>query len=217
MTIGVAIPCYSGHVHYISSLLDNVAGSTRKPDEIVISCSSCDNNRIQYFVYKDIPVRIWYSTERLNQSTNRNRAASLLKTDLISFLDADDLMHPKRIEYLCQAFESRPDISAVYHSYSRDFITKREDPFWDEPELNMLPSRVIKNPNALGLLVESDTSLPIHHAHVTIRNEVMGRVRFNESWDVYRLEDAVYGGDLVANNIPLMYLNNQLSRYIFSG
>jgi glycosyltransferase involved in cell wall biosynthesis len=218
MTIGVAIPCYSGHVRYITPLLDNIAESTRKPDDIVISCSSSENNRTLAFVYKDMSVRIWYSTERLNQATNRNRAASLLKTDLITFIDADDLMHPKRIEYLCKAFESRPDIDVVYHNYLYNHVSKRNDPFWDEPEFNPLPNPMVKNPAAVGLMVLTNPpgQYEHHHAHVTLRKAVFDRLKFDEEWRFYRMEDSIYGVKLLNNNIPMLFLNNRLTRYIFN-
>jgi glycosyltransferase involved in cell wall biosynthesis len=217
MTIGVAVPCYSGHIGYITPLLDNIAQSTRKPEQVVISCSSSNEKGVQMFIYKDIHVRIWYSPERLNQATNRNRAASLLTTDLVTFIDADDLMHPKRLEFLCDVFEKRPDIAGVYHSYVHDHVSKRNDPFWEEPEINPLPYKIIKDPRSVGLRVECSTvEYPIHHAHVTLRRDVFARIRFNEDWNVYRLEDSVYGATLVENNVPLLYLNNQLTRYIFN-
>lgn len=218
MTIGVAIPCYSGHAHYIPTLLDNITSSTRKPDEIVISCSSSESNRILYFTYNDMDVRIWYSTERLNQAMNRNRAASLLKTDLITFIDADDLMHPKRIEYLCNAFESRPDIAAVYHSYSYEHVSKRDNPFWDEPVMNPLPNPMIKDPKAAGLMVLANPppQYEHHHAHVTVRKPVFDSLKFDEDWRYYRMEDSVYGVKLLNNNIPMLFLNNRLTRYIFN-
>lgn len=216
LTIGVAIPCYSGHVKYITSLLDNIAESTRKPDDVVISCSSSENNGTLMFTYKDMPVRIWYSTERLNQATNRNRAASLLQTDLITFFDADDLMHPKRIQFLCDTFAQRPDISVVYHGFERN--PTRDDPFWEELQPTPLPNPMIKDPEGNGILVLSDPpKLHIHHhAHVTVRKEVFERLKFDEDWTYYRMEDSVYGVKLLRNKIPMLFLNNRLSRYIFN-
>lgn len=216
LTIGVAIPCYSGHVNYIVPLLDNITSSIRVPDDIVISCSSSENDRILSFVHKGVPVRIWYSTERLNQATNRNRAASLLKTDLISFFDADDLMHPKRLAFVCDVFESRPDISGIYHNYSLESVSCRDNPFWEESEPIIINESIVRHPTLPGILVftRRDNGYAIHHAQVTIRRDVFSTLKFDEDWKYYRIEDSVYGAKLVNNKVPLLYLYNRLSRYI---
>lgn len=218
LTIGVAIPCYSGHAHYILPLLHNIASSTVKPDSIVISCSSWEHSKRLGFTYDGIPVQIWYATERLNVAQNRNRAASCLNTDLITFLDADDLMHPKRIEFLRHTLETRPDVSAVYHGYSWEHVSKRGDPFWEEESPRPLPNPMVKDPNAVGIMVATDppNQYEHHHAHVTIRRAVFDLFRFPESWDSYRKEDSLYGAFLVAHAVPVLFLNNKLSRYIFN-
>jgi glycosyltransferase involved in cell wall biosynthesis len=154
----------------------------------------------------------------LNQATNRNRAASLLTTDLVTFIDADDLMHPRRLEFLCDIFEKRPDIACVYHTHVHDHISKRNDPFWEEPVMNPLPNPMVKDPKAVGLMVLTDppNQYEHHHAHVTVRKPVFDRLTFDEDWRFYRMEDSVYGVKLLNNNIPMLFLNNRLTRYIFN-
>jgi hypothetical protein len=215
LTLGVAIPCYSGHHHYIDSLLENIASSTVKPTQIVISCSSWNHNSKLYADYKGISVIIWYSTQRLNQATNRNRAASLLNTDLISFIDADDMMHPRRIEFLISMFEQRPDISVIYHDFLSQHVSTRNDPFWEEEAPNPLSNKIVKNPNAFGIMLVP-TEYPLHHAHLTVRKNVFDVFKFDEDWNVYRTEDSRYAALLANHDVPALYLHNKLSRYIFN-
>ena len=179
--IGVAIPCYNQHFDKLSSLIDNIAASTLKPDHIAISCSSWSHDRRTDTSYNGIPVSIQYSTKRLNQGTNRNIAAGMLTTDLISFIDADDLMHPSRLEYIAKAFQNG-QYHAIYHSYAHPHITAYATPFEPVGEYALVSGRIISNPNTAGILVEN-TSYPIHHAHVTVRRDVFGRCKFNESWE----------------------------------
>ena len=40
MKIGVAIPCYKGHIIRLFELLDSIEKQTRHPDKVVVSCSS---------------------------------------------------------------------------------------------------------------------------------------------------------------------------------
>ena len=40
MKIGVAIPCYSGHIPKLLCLLNSLEKQTKLPDKVVVSCSS---------------------------------------------------------------------------------------------------------------------------------------------------------------------------------
>ena len=152
--IGVAIPCYDQHFDKLSSLIQNIAESTLKPDHISISCSSWNHNQRTDTSYNGIPVSIQYSTKRLNQGTNRNIAAGMLATQLISFIDADDLMHPSRLEYIVKAFQTG-QYHAIYHSYAREHITAYAKPFESVGDYDLVSGRIISNPNTAGILVEN--------------------------------------------------------------
>ena len=218
-TIGIAVPCYVNHSVHIEGLLRNIAASSEKPDRIVISCSSWTRTNDVVFIFEGIPVEILYTTRVLNAAQNRNRAAKRLTTDLISFFDADDLMHPKRIEYIRGAFENRLDISALYHGYSYDHASKRHDPFWEVGPANLLPNKLVKDPKAVGIMALTDppNQFEHHHAHVTVRSDIFSHFMFPEHPQYTRLEDSVYGALLVASNVPMAFLSNVLSRYIFGN
>lgn len=40
MKIGIAIPCYSGHINSLFGLLDSIQNQSRIPDKVVVSSSS---------------------------------------------------------------------------------------------------------------------------------------------------------------------------------
>jgi glycosyltransferase involved in cell wall biosynthesis len=212
LTIGVVIPCYINHFKYIPTLLQNIADSTIKPKQVVVSCSSYTSSFTQNYMFKEIDVTLVFINKYANGSQNRNLAASYLTTDLISFIDADDLMHPKRLEYVWKTFQEHNDVSAVYHGYVYQHISERELPFWEEPEREVIYDPIEHDPKGIGILIRSDKTYPIHHAHVTVRKEVFTTCKFNESVNYW--EDSVYAKLLKDNNIPMLYLNNQLSRYI---
>ena len=104
MKIGVAIPAYIGHINRLFELLDSIEKQTRLPDKVVVSCSSTrefNNNKTYSF-----PLQIIVTEERQNAAQNRNIAASnLMDMDFITFIDADDIMHPQRVEVLLKVFE----------------------------------------------------------------------------------------------------------------
>lgn len=212
--LGVAIPCYEGHFNLLPALIENISTSTVRPDHIAISCSSWKHNLRTNTQYKGIPLSIQYSRQKLNQATNRNIAGSMLKTKYISFIDADDLMHPSRIEYILKAFDSGP-YEAIYHGYSSEHSTHSGDPFKPMDSFKLSSEKMVIDPNAYGLKV-GETNYEIHHAHVTVKQEVFKKFKFNESWEAFRLEDSLYARSLVENDVKLGYIANKLTRYIFT-
>lgn len=212
--IGVAIPCYEKHFNLLPSLIENISKSTHRPDHIAISCSSWTHNRRTNTTYDGIPVSIQYSKKVLNQATNRNIAGSMLNTLLISFIDADDLMHPSRLEYVVRAFKQGP-YHAIYHDFTWEPISHYSNPFELMDEFKLVSNPVVPNPNEIGLKVQ-DSSYALHHAHVTVRRDVFNRFKFDESWGAYRKEDSMYGRTLAEHGVSLGYLANKLTRYIFT-
>ena len=210
MSIGVAIPCYEPHHKYLSALLDSIANQTHRPDRVVISCSSwAYDGRVDTF-YKGIPLTILYWSRLVVQAENRNLAASELQTDYITFFDADDLMHPRRIEFVLKAFE-QTKCQAIVHNYQhvqRPLVV----PFEDTDELIISEKEVVKDPNAIGVCVEG---LPLHHAHISITKQIFDQYKFDQNPYMYRIEDSLYAATLVKYGIPIRYIANKLSQFMY--
>lgn len=198
-TIGVAIPCYKGHFHYIDSLLPNLAESTVRPTQIVIACSGWDKTGTLRFVYAGIPVDILFTTKILDVSANRNRAAKSMTTDFIAFLDADDRMHPKRLAYVLETFASGP-YEAVYHAQfrmHRDHLpTEHPDP---------------------GPLTRVSADSPVHHGHVVVRASLLRRFQFDERPSAWRQEDTLFRHTLESSGVSIAFLANPLTYYLYLG
>ena len=159
--------------------------------------------------YNSVPVLFQYTKETLNPSQNRNRAASVLDTDIISFMDGDDLMHPRRLEYIHSVFADHPSVDVVYHSYSRGL----DYPHTFEPieHMNLLFDVIEPNPDAWGVRV---TTSPLHHAHVSMRRSLFERFKFDESSEHAFREDSVYARTLLEHGVKPAYIENPLSHYI---
>jgi hypothetical protein len=200
--IGVAIPCYSGHADLLNRLLENIYTSTVKPAQIALSCSSWDKDEIVTGFYKDIPIIIKYSKRTINQAENRNIAAGMLNTELISFIDVDDLMHPQRLEYIIKAFQ-QSSFDVIYHTYEQKNDDHYNDPFEPLPPLNLLDKPFVADPNHnLRLFIlGNQNEIPLHNAHVTVKQKIMKRFKFDENWEVYRSEDSLFSRMLVENKV----------------
>lgn len=213
--IGVAIPCYSAHAHFINPLLENIYTSTIKPAQVALSCSSWDKDEIVTGFYKDIPIKIKYSKIVINQAENRNIAAGMLNTELISFIDADDLMHPQRLEYIIKAFQ-QSSYDVIYHNFEGKIDDHYNDPFEPLDPLHISDKAFVIDPNhSLGLLLPGlENGLNLHNAHVTVKQKIMKRFKFDENWEAYRSEDSLFARMLVENRVSCGYVNNKLSRYM---
>lgn len=211
-TIGVAIPCYEPHHYLINGLVDNAIAQTRRPDRVVISCSSWQENSRRDMICGGIPITILYWKRPIVQAENRNIAARELGTDIITFLDADDLMHPRRLEYMLRAFEeSKCDV--IVHDYQ--WIKEGSNiPFADEPVMNLTDDVIVKKPYEVGCMLENGEQ-PFHHAHLGITKEAFSKVQFPINAVFYRIEDSVYLGMLVDSQMKIRYLANKLSQYTY--
>lgn len=99
MKLGIAVPCYSGHIDKLWVLLDALNNQTLLPTKVVVSCSSTKSITAPT-TYK-YELLIVVSQSYKNASQNRNIAVYLLKDmDYISFIDADDIPHYQRNETL---------------------------------------------------------------------------------------------------------------------
>ena len=83
MKLGVAIPCYYGHITNLFVLLDSIENQTIIPNKVVVSSSSTTNIDINKKYSFDLDVIT--TEENKNAAQNRNSAASkLLDMDYIT-------------------------------------------------------------------------------------------------------------------------------------
>lgn len=213
MKVGVAIPCYKKHIPHLVKLLMSLEKQTYKPDEVVVSCSSCKPEDIPV-ISVSFPLRILTTEMSQNCATNRNKAANALTTDCLLFFDADDEMHPQRLEILRNLFmETRCDI--LLHNFWIQDETKQEFSSISKPytELNVLR----RAPTGCAV-VEDRWGLRIAHGHVSVSAFVFGRIQFKEDPGNERRDDAIFCGDIL--NMPgvqSVYIHDSLSKYYPSG
>jgi len=213
MKIGVAIPCYHGHIENLFYLLDSIQSQTVLPDKVVVSCSSTKlvENKNVYTFSLDIII----CEEKKNAAQNRNIAASkLLDMDYITFIDADDVMHPERIEILLD----------VIKKHGSDIILHN---FYDETEYNdnIFDKIQMKNVRT-NLLIQSWTGCithvngynnsidKIHHSQVTVKKNIFEKVKFPEQEEFHKKEDCIFCYKVFSLiNIKNAYIQNKLSYY----
>lgn len=211
LTIGVAIPCYKGHIEHLKHVLDSIEKQTRKPDQVVVSCSSSEVGDIpsSYYQYS-FPISIFTCSEKRNVAQNRNFAISKLDTDILSFIDADDIMHPQRLEAIEFTF-SHYDINIFLHFYEtnieRTFITYSEFPI-EFNKMYVCPWRSVQHAYYPRASI-------IHNSQCSVRREVFNRIHFQERPEFVGREDTWFVGDvLLSYPGKCAYCPLRLSRYL---
>ena len=213
MTLGIAIPTYSGHISNIKNLLDILQNSTVKPNKVSISCSSQSENIIFEGKY-DFEIIVNITEEYRNPSQNRNIAGSALDTDIISFIDGDDLPHFQRNEFIMESFKY-DDVIALLHNYHQSPSINNEFLYNKYEKLNLMVNHidtVYPNGYTGNKILNYDHAY--HNAHLSIKREVFNRIKYDENQDILYREDTVYIKELVLNGNKISFISNKLSQYI---
>jgi glycosyltransferase involved in cell wall biosynthesis len=191
LTIGIAIPCYKGHIHVLPNLLDSIEQQTRKPDMVIIRCSSSTSEDIPYSLsHYSFPVRILFHSEKQNAAENRNVAWRQLNTDIITFVDADDIIHPQKLEIIENCFQNHhvkilmhgleldPGVPFQhYHApYHFDINRLVRCPWGSTSHLDQTPSTVFH----------------FHNAQSSVHKSVFNYVQFDESPSNFGREDTIF-------------------------
>jgi hypothetical protein len=214
LTIGIAIPCYKGHLDVLTNLLQSIEEQTRKPDHVVVSCSSAVATDIPISLKNySFPLDIQCHSEKKNPAQNRNCAIKHLSTDIVTFIDADDIMHPQRLEIIEYCFRENP-VSILLHSfeldptlpfqrynppYSFDFNHLIVCPFGSTLHLDQTPFNI----------------LHIHNAQSSVLKHVVDHISFDESPQYVGKEDTLFTTDVIRMvSSKTAYCHYKLSKYV---
>lgn len=213
MKIGVSIPCYYGHINKLFDLLNSINSQTILPNKVVVSCSSTDKLDIPKKFKFDLDVII--IKEKLNAAKNRNNAISkLLDMDYITFMDADDIMHPQRIEILLNTIYNY-DSDIILHNYQTKPYND-ENIFERIEDIKVRTNTLIKSWSGCITHINGydDRIDKIHHSQVTVKNWILNVVKFPEESEFNRKEDCVFCYRVFSlDNIKHAYISNELSYY----
>jgi len=208
MSIGIAICCYKGHLPYLARLLYSLEQQTRQPDQVVVSCSSANKDDIP-IIQCPFPLTIVTHAEKKNASQNRNYAAWSLSTDIVCFFDADDVMHPQRLEWIERGFQDHNTMILIHNiicDVSQRF-TKYDIP-------RFYPNRLSVCPWGATQLHLSLPDARVHNGHVTVRREAWQEYPFPEGEDAYGKEDTVFCTTIIsAYSNQTLYCYDALSKY----
>ena len=114
LSVAAVIPLYNGG-RYIEAALRSVLAQTALPDEIIVvnDGSTDDGPAIVAKFCETHPITI-LTKPNGGQSSARNMGVAHAKSDLIAFLDQDDIWYPTHVAELSRPFEQDERAGVVY-------------------------------------------------------------------------------------------------------
>lgn len=233
-TIGVAVPCYNKHIKYLPALLQSINKNTIKPIKVVVSCSSV-TTEIDLVVLKEICAQVYdfkllilATGESKNAAENRNIATKYIDTDIVSYFDADDIMHPQRLELIQTAFTQYPKTHIVLHDYidchsdagkNADFSIVHSDGS-AEDQKHFILNQMSRAPSGCAIVNYNNPltmkSYDIHHSQSSVSRYLTINCKYGEGSEYAYREDALFCGDILAKTNNSVYISHKLSKYFNS-
>ena len=113
--VSVVVPSYN-YGHLVRETLDSLAAQTYGAWEcVVVDDGSTDDTRSVVEAYAQTDPRVRYvRQENARQAAARNNGIRHSSGDYFQFLDADDLVEPRKFERQVEYLESHADVDIVY-------------------------------------------------------------------------------------------------------
>jgi|YNPNPStandDraft_1061719.scaffolds.fasta_scaffold02918_6 glycosyltransferase involved in cell wall biosynthesis len=143
--VSVLVPCYNAG-RWVGETLDSVLAQTYRPLEIiVVDDGSTDDSAAVLERYAKQGVTV-IRQENRGQTAALNRALELARGDFVQYLDADDLLHPAKVELQVARLQNRTRAVAMAE-WARFRTTPQEAQF--------VPDRCWQDLDPVSWLVEA--------------------------------------------------------------
>jgi len=134
-------------------------------------------------------VRIRCLAVRVNQAVARNRGMSMVDDGWVSFVDADDTMHPERMATISRHIQRQPELRLVLHGYARrPSKIEHTSVTWGVALFDIAERTKASRDWIIGGLM---------HSMSTVHRDVLDSVRFRTEPEFYRREDSVFVHDVI--------------------
>lgn len=117
ITISVVVPCHNAAPFLARTLAAIVAQSWRELEIVLVDDGSTDDSVAVALATGDERLRIIRQEASGGPSGPRNRAIAEARGRYIFFCDADDVMHPGKIERQVRVFEQHPAVALVFTDF----------------------------------------------------------------------------------------------------
>ena len=116
--VSIIIPCYN-YAHFLEKSVGSVLNQTYSKWEcLIIDDGSKDNTKAvaSKLMEKDSRIKYFYQQNK-GSSASRNLGFTLAQGEYIQFLDADDIIHPCKLQEQVDILDSDPSVGVSYTNY----------------------------------------------------------------------------------------------------
>jgi cellulose synthase/poly-beta-1,6-N-acetylglucosamine synthase-like glycosyltransferase len=196
--VAVIVPCIPEDIPALKTLVANVNKQTVLPQEVVIGLSETKiseaqglQKKLQKQAGNKYKVKVTSIGNKALAGGNRNRAVQSSQSELLFFLDADDVMSPYRIEHVLKVMDhldNKP--SVLLHGYHNQLEASIGDIMKDKVKFSFrdLEKSIIRSDKLYGIRNKRKYShndplfgVPVHHGHPVVKREVFKNVYYDES------------------------------------
>jgi glycosyltransferase involved in cell wall biosynthesis len=136
--VSVVIPAYNAE-DYVRQTLDSVLAQTFTDYEVIMVNDASTDSTPDLLREYERKGRFRVVTHEVNKglAAARNSGIRCARGEFVTFLDADDLWRPEKLDYQLRVLEAHPEINFLSNSslWFRDGETPAFPPLPDEPEL----------------------------------------------------------------------------------
>ncbi|MBE18336.1 MAG: hypothetical protein CMH79_06200 [Nitrospinae bacterium] len=205
--VSLGIPCVSKHSKFLDELINNINNQELLPYEIIISLSESNENEGKQLLDKlnklsKVNVKIIVSEKKQYAGENRNICGKHCNTELISFIDSDDLMCPSRIQILENIYKNDNYDVLFHYYYLGDSISKCNSNYTTIND-KVITTQQYKNNNItdknVSVLLEN-----VGHGHLTIKKDILNKypIDINGYGEDTRYLHTLFENDLNVISLP---------------
>ncbi|MFW6059578.1 MAG: glycosyltransferase family 2 protein [Phycisphaeraceae bacterium] len=194
-SVSFIIAVYNGE-RYIAEAIDSILAQTVPPLEVIVVDDGSTDGTAEIVRGYDAPVR-YVHQHNAGQSAARNHGVRLSRGEYIAFLDADDLVHPKKLERQLAAFAEEPAL-AMCDAFAVNF--------WSED----VPAHE-RGRDAAQAITHPERPYPNHISTWLIRRAAFDAVGEFEEGRMFG-EDSAWHDRFQAADLPWRTLNTVLAR-----
>jgi len=218
ITYTLGIPSIPQDIIHFRNLINNINKQTLLPNDIIIALSETTDTASKKIETElnnisKVPVKISNTIDKAYAGINRNRVASESTSEYIIFLDADDFMHPQRIEIVDKVLKKNNKPVGLIHGLKleNDNSDIKFDNWvvWGGKELYNFHKNIIPESKSFWF-----NTINVAHGHAVYARKVFNDVKYTDmkrGEDVRMVRDVLnFYGD---TNNNLNFLNLPLINY----
>lgn len=207
LSISVCIPCIEEHIHLLKRCVNSIYQQTLLPKEVIISISNITDTTIGFVFthnmvedligsYRDkLKIYVLLTADKKYAGENRNTAVEFSTGDIISFIDADDIMYTNRINIIHTIFLVCGECICVLHHFTENIANQVE------------PSQLFDVKN----IVDYNFSHQIHFGHPSFKREIFLEYKYSNS---ARHQDLNFIKSIQKYRNKILIYKQQLTCYI---